>query len=110
MIYEVRTYTLRSGTLADFEERYASRLALREKHSSCLRRHDPRERMKPLLRLYCRGGFLLRWGRDRGRERGERPCSLRICGLWHQKDRRTRAPSLSFSFCQRLLAGARGAR
>jgi hypothetical protein len=33
MIYEVRTYTLRPGTLADFEERYQSRLALREKHS-----------------------------------------------------------------------------
>lgn len=33
MIYEVRTYTLRPGTVAEFEERYAQRLALREKHS-----------------------------------------------------------------------------
>src|SRR5260370_12580605 len=33
MIYEVRTYTLRPGTLAEFEERYAKRLTLREKHS-----------------------------------------------------------------------------
>lgn len=33
MIYEVRTYTLRPGTLAEFEERYARRLPLREKHS-----------------------------------------------------------------------------
>ena len=33
MIYEVRTYTLRPGTLAEFEERYAKRLPLREKHS-----------------------------------------------------------------------------
>jgi NIPSNAP len=33
MIYEVRTYTLRPGTVAEFEERYAKRLALREKHS-----------------------------------------------------------------------------
>ena len=33
MIYEVRTYTLRPGTVAEFEERYAQRLPLREKHS-----------------------------------------------------------------------------
>ena len=33
MIYEVRTYTLRPGTVPDFEERYAKRLALRERHS-----------------------------------------------------------------------------
>jgi hypothetical protein len=33
MIYEVRTYTLRPGTLAEFEERYQKRLPLREKHS-----------------------------------------------------------------------------
>ena len=33
MIYEVRTYTLHPGTLAEFEERYAKRLPLREKHS-----------------------------------------------------------------------------
>jgi hypothetical protein len=33
MIYEVRTYTLRPGTLAEFEERFAKRLPLREKHS-----------------------------------------------------------------------------
>ena len=33
MIYEVRTYTLRPGTMAEFEERYAKRLPLREKHS-----------------------------------------------------------------------------
>jgi hypothetical protein len=33
MIYEVRTYTLRPGTVAEFEERYAKRLSLREKHS-----------------------------------------------------------------------------
>jgi hypothetical protein len=33
MIYEVRTYTLRSGAVAEFEERYAARLPLRERHS-----------------------------------------------------------------------------
>jgi hypothetical protein len=33
MIYEVRTYTLRPGTMAEFEERFAKRLPLREKHS-----------------------------------------------------------------------------
>src|ERR671918_2728861 len=33
MIYEVRTYTLRPGTVAEFEDRYAKRLPLREKHS-----------------------------------------------------------------------------
>jgi hypothetical protein len=33
MMYEVRTYTLRPGTVAEFEERYAKRLPLREKHS-----------------------------------------------------------------------------
>jgi hypothetical protein len=33
MIYEVRTYTLRPGTLAEFEERYERRLSLRERHS-----------------------------------------------------------------------------
>jgi hypothetical protein len=33
MIYEVRTYTMRPGTLAEFEERFAKRLSLREKHS-----------------------------------------------------------------------------
>ena len=33
MIYEVRTYTLRPGTLAEFEERYEKRLPLRLKHS-----------------------------------------------------------------------------
>jgi hypothetical protein len=33
MIYEVRTYTLRPGTTAEFEERFAKRLPLREKHS-----------------------------------------------------------------------------
>ena len=33
MIYEVRTYTLRPGTVAEFEERFAARLPLREKHS-----------------------------------------------------------------------------
>src|SRR5262249_4767980 len=33
MIYEVRTYTLRPGTLAGFEERYEKRLPPREKHS-----------------------------------------------------------------------------
>ncbi len=33
MFYEVRTYTLRPGTVAEFEERYAKRLPLREKHS-----------------------------------------------------------------------------
>jgi len=33
VIYEVRTYTLRPGTLAEFEERYAKRLPLREKHA-----------------------------------------------------------------------------
>ena len=29
MIYEVRTYTLRPGTVAEFEERFAKRLPLR---------------------------------------------------------------------------------
>src|SRR2546427_8501731 len=33
MIYEVRTYTLRPGAVAEFEECFAKRLALREKHS-----------------------------------------------------------------------------
>ena len=33
MYYEVRTYTLRPGTVPEFEERYAKRLPLREKHS-----------------------------------------------------------------------------
>ncbi len=33
MIYEVRTYTLRPGAVAEFEERYAKRLPAREKHS-----------------------------------------------------------------------------
>jgi hypothetical protein len=33
MIYEVRTYTLRTGAVADFEERFAKRKPLREKHS-----------------------------------------------------------------------------
>src|SRR5438270_11284851 len=33
MIYEVRTYTLRPGTLAEFEERYEKRLPSRLKHS-----------------------------------------------------------------------------
>src|SRR3981189_677179 len=33
MIYEVRTYTLRPGTLAEFEERYEKRLPLRQKPS-----------------------------------------------------------------------------
>jgi hypothetical protein len=33
MIYEVRTYTLRPGSVAAFEERFAKRLPLREQHS-----------------------------------------------------------------------------
>src|SRR4051794_34665837 len=33
MIYEIRTYTLRPGTVAEFEERYGKRLPAREKHS-----------------------------------------------------------------------------
>ena len=33
MLYEVRTYTLRPGTVAEFEERFAKRLPLREQHS-----------------------------------------------------------------------------
>jgi hypothetical protein len=33
MIYEVRTYTLRPGTMAEFAERFGKRLRLREKHS-----------------------------------------------------------------------------
>ena len=33
MLYEVRTYTLRPGTVAEFEERFAKRLPFREKHS-----------------------------------------------------------------------------
>jgi hypothetical protein len=33
MIYEVRTYTLRPGSVAEFEERYAKRLPARDKHS-----------------------------------------------------------------------------
>lgn len=32
-VYEVRTYTLRPGTLAEFVERFSKRLPLREKHS-----------------------------------------------------------------------------
>ena len=38
MIYEVRTYTLRPGTVAEFEERYAKRLPLREQHSKLVNR------------------------------------------------------------------------
>jgi len=33
MIYEVRTYSLRTGAVAEFEDRFAKRKALREKHS-----------------------------------------------------------------------------
>jgi hypothetical protein len=33
MIYEVRTYTLRPRTVAEFEERFAKRPPLREQHS-----------------------------------------------------------------------------
>ena len=33
MIYEVRTYTLRPGSVGEFEERFAKRQPLREKHS-----------------------------------------------------------------------------
>jgi hypothetical protein len=33
MLYEVRTYTLRPGTVGEFEERFAKRHPLREKHS-----------------------------------------------------------------------------
>jgi len=33
MIYEVRTYTLRTGAVPEFEERYEKRLAARLKHS-----------------------------------------------------------------------------
>src|SRR5437870_1425968 len=33
MIYEVRTYTLRPGTVAEFEERFEKRKPRREKHS-----------------------------------------------------------------------------
>ena len=33
MLYEVRTYTLHPGNVAEFEERFAKRLPLREKHS-----------------------------------------------------------------------------
>ena len=33
MIYEVRTYSLRTGAVAEFEERFAKRKPLREKHS-----------------------------------------------------------------------------
>jgi len=33
MLYEVRTYTLHPGTVAEFEERFTKRLPLREKHS-----------------------------------------------------------------------------
>src|SRR5262245_65436293 len=33
MIYEMRTYSLRTGAVAEFEERFAKRKPLREKHS-----------------------------------------------------------------------------
>jgi hypothetical protein len=33
MIYEIRTYSLRTGAVAEFEERFAKRKPLREKHS-----------------------------------------------------------------------------
>jgi hypothetical protein len=33
MIYEVRTYTLRTGAVAEFEDRFTKRKPLREKHS-----------------------------------------------------------------------------
>ena len=39
MIYEVRTYTLRLGeAVAEFEERFAKRLALREQHAKLVHR------------------------------------------------------------------------
>jgi len=34
MIYEIRTYTLRTGAVPEFEERYEKRLPLRLKHSA----------------------------------------------------------------------------
>jgi hypothetical protein len=34
MIYEMRTYTLRSGGVPEFEERFAERKPYREKHSA----------------------------------------------------------------------------
>ena len=55
-------------------------------------------------------GSSLRRGRDRGRERGERPSSQMMCGLWPHRDRRTRHPSRFFSSCQRRRAGARELR
>ena len=33
MIYELRTYTLKPGSVPEFEERFAKRQPLREKHS-----------------------------------------------------------------------------
>jgi hypothetical protein len=33
MLYELRTYTLRPGAVSEFEDRFAKRLPLREKHS-----------------------------------------------------------------------------
>jgi hypothetical protein len=33
MLYEIRTYTLRPGAVAEFEDRFAKRLPVREKHS-----------------------------------------------------------------------------
>ena len=33
MIYELRTYTLKPGSVPEFEERFAKRKPLREKHS-----------------------------------------------------------------------------
>ena len=33
MIYEMRTYTLKPGMIAEFEERFARRQPTREKHS-----------------------------------------------------------------------------
>ena len=33
MIYEVRTYSLRTGAVAEFEDRFAKRKPLRENHS-----------------------------------------------------------------------------
>ena len=33
MIYEVRTYSLKTGAVAEFEERFAKRKPIREKHS-----------------------------------------------------------------------------
>jgi hypothetical protein len=55
MLYEVRTYTLRPGTVGEFEARFTKRQPVREKHSklgACLALRGP---AAPYGRSCCHG-------------------------------------------------------